>query len=481
MDSTPPLISIVDPLIGLAGRDGLFQIGAVLKAAVVDSDPSGQARLKIGGRVIPVIVSREIRAGGEIRLRVAQVEPRVTLEVLPEPTTESESLKQPAKTSLGGGSPLRNEGLVLRARILSLPGNGRIKIRITSPPLPSRPSPRASETPADPGGRGFEPAAPEMPDHSKLSGRLSVGREITARLQTGDRAVPLKVNQETSFLVAETSPHLVLRIAEGGPPAPYPPQFIKALGALFSEPARFCTLAASAVEWLEAEAPDDLRQINQALAALIKEMSPAQSGPDSEFAGRLFRHFGLSGRPSSVQEGIVRFFEESLVLSQAHEDRPGLRKALETAARVFEAIDQVQTANRGLFSEQRTLYVPFPLFWGDPSERGELGLELPPGEAAGSGERPVRISLLLDMTRLGRMKVDLELKGRTINGTFLMESRDARDRMERFVERLRRSLEARNFSIDRLSFQVSQPERPVPETLLPGLAPRDRGLISIRV
>ena len=190
---------------------------------------------------------------------------------------------------------------------------------------------------------------------------------------------------------------------------------------------------------------------------------------------------GMSDRPSLIQEGVARFFEESLRLAQSKEDRPGRRKAAETAARIFEAIDQLQTINRGAFTENRTLYLPFPLFWGNPADRGELNLELPPEESRRASERPIRISLLLAMTGLGRVKVDVELKGRSIRGTFRTESTATRDRLDRFLSRLTLSLESRGFRIEHLAFQVFEPDRPIPETLLTDLAPRDRGLISIRV
>ena len=242
MDSFPPIVRIVDATSGDSGRDPLFQTGAILKARVVSLDPAGQARLKIGNQVIQAVFSHDIEPGGEIRLRVAQTEPRVILEVLPETASESTPAKNAGRAIREEAAPREQAPFILRARVLSPPKDGRIKIKITSAPRPSLPE----ESLGGPHREDFRPsgskgAASRMTDPGTFSRpglmkQLAAGREITARFQGGGKGMALAPNQEAYFFVRETSPYLVLQMAEGESPASHHPPFIRALTSFLSEP-----------------------------------------------------------------------------------------------------------------------------------------------------------------------------------------------------------------------------------------------------
>ena len=474
------LMEIFDPFKGLGdsstagGKEGpVFVKGSVLKARVLSTPVPGQARLKVGPRLIQAVMSQHVEPGREVSLLVAETSPRLVLRVMtgPEPGPGQAPGLRPgyeppsAQVSASGPEPELRDQVnqpVLRARVTDFPAPDKIRIQILNLPSPSRTNPSSQ---SDPG---------------RLN--LKVGQEVTARLVPGRTGPELIPGKTALFVVTETSPRLVLKIQTQ--PEPQAGPLVKALAQFLHQPDG---LAQGAAQLLKTppygpEFPFQVQARALALVGLVSGLSPEAETADPGFLARLTGLLGLAGERSPVQEATARLLPE-LIRSPQMEDLktdPKLRALVEASAGLYKAADSLQALNQETLGRDQTLHLAFPLLWSGQEGRGELLLE-PPREARDDGTRPYRVTLLLTFSRLGRVKFDLSLREKTIKGAIWTESPGARTVVGQALGRLVRSLEARGFEVADLSARTFPPDRPPPDSLAEEILIRHEGLIDLKV
>ena len=237
------------------------------------------------------------------------------------------------------------------------------------------------------------------------------------------------------------------------------------------------------VKDLPNELPDSLRAMAAKIEGLLQELSPAGDSPDKEFVSRLVKLMGLNGGRSPIQEHLARF------LSEMHREASKtdletlhtLRPLLDTTAKLFETIDNLQLLNQESTRQDQSFLAAFPLFWLDQRGRGEILIKRDDSASLDRPKRSYKISLLLSLSELGRLKVDVELNQKKIHGTVWTEPGEPHDAISAGLGSLAESLEAAGLKVIRLDAQVFPQTTTEPESLAVQLLPDSQGLVDIKV
>ncbi|MFH1135158.1 MAG: flagellar hook-length control protein FliK [Pseudomonadota bacterium] len=429
--------------------------GAVLRGRILGfSSDSGLTSVKIGARVIQAQLSQYLEPGRDVRLMVEQTSPKLVLAPVQDPETRS----SPAPTR-AAGPPLENNQIL--AKVIDLPEKGKIRLSITD---------AAPNFAADRGRL------------SRLGAEIAPGREVTASLAQS-AGLNLQPGDEIKFNVTENLSRLFFHPAPNSNPSR--PPLAQALAAFLAEPTKLPEGAALflALTAGPTDSPPRLEQEVQALRDLAAALSPQPGKVDNEFLGRIMDLLGFTGEKSRVQAAAARLWTKALEqpLLEDLKTNQRLLTFLETAAKVFEAVGQAQDLNKETIGQSQTLHLAFPIFWPNENGRGEILASWDRGREKKNTEKTLRVSLLLDLTKLGRTKIDLELSGKKARGQIFTETLAAKTAVSGRLGNLKQSLEARGFVISSLAVETYPPKTRPPETLAAELLPQGRGLIDVKV
>ncbi|MEW6266658.1 MAG: flagellar hook-length control protein FliK [Thermodesulfobacteriota bacterium] len=469
MEILNPWLILAEPWPNRSTEEAAPTKGTIIKALVLAGADPGRVFLKTGTRLFQADLSQPLTPGREVTLHVAETTPRLILHLLPEPPETAPISESPyVRPALARQIQAEIKAPVLTAQVLSQTAPDRIRIRILVPPM--------SE---------FEPAGGSLIHKTGLT----AGREITARLIQIATPLEFKPSQEVRFIINAIRPRLVLQVDQReiqpqsssplrGPLGQALTGFLRAPGLLAESAAR---LLAGLPR--EADLPEPVQTKIHALKRLLLDLSPRNEEKDHLFPTRLLGNLGLKGERSPIQEAAARLMAELIRLA----DREAVPEKVvcslfEAAAKVHQAVDLAQNLNQAAYSQDQTLHLPFPLFWPGFEGRGELTLQKSDEEGKKSAkDAPFKISFLLELTRLGRIKVDLELKQRSLTGVIWTERGPVLTAMDQALGRLLNSLSARGFKIAELSVRPFPAHQNPPESLAEQLWPRDQSLVDLKV
>lgn len=459
-------MEIFDPSKSPAARkagqgEPTFVKGAVLEARVLESPAPGRVHLKVGSRLIKAIISQAIEPGRSVNLVVAETSPRLVLRLITHGPSESRPQTDQTTIPRSGPGPQALDGPTLLARIVDRPAVDQIRLHILS--SPSSPS-------SFPGGGRGETGLNMRP-----------GREVSARLAQTSSDLNLRPGQEVKFQVTETSPRLVLRVTDQT--TPQRPPLVQALADFLGDPAQLSKSAALLMSGrpLGQNYPPQVQDRTALFMNLLANLSPEAGAPDNQFLVRLTNLLGLAGERSQIQEQTARLLAE-IIRSPAMErlkDTPQLRSLLEGAARLYEAADKIQTLNQQTMPREQTLLLPFPIIWPGEKGWGEVTLKWPPPEEHDRQDRPFQVGFILNLTKLGRVKIELQMRDKTIRGVIWTKDGNARSAVEHGLGGLIQAMELRGFKVADLTARIFPQE--APESLAADMLAEHKGLIDIKV
>ncbi|MBU2548535.1 MAG: flagellar hook-length control protein FliK [Proteobacteria bacterium] len=297
---------------------------------------------------------------------------------------------------------------------------------------------------------------------------------------------PLQTGHEVRLRVAETSPRLVMQVVDeeaaptgkaGETTQAEPSARAQALAAFFQGPRRLAEIVAILRQSVPADGawPDPVAARLDTLALLADQMAPRPDTADAAFLGRLVRLLGLNGRNVPLQEASARLLAEMITnpRMQTLDDLARWRALAETAVRLFEASDQMRAVNQTQDRPDQDLYLAFPLPWTGPDDRGELTFKRPPDSGTDGSDRAYRLTFLLSLSRIGKVKIDLSLDRGRIQGAIWTETQTGRQAVTRTLPRLVAGLEAQGFQSPELAARVFPDDTPPPESLAAELLARE--------
>lgn len=134
----------------------------------------------------------------------------------------------------------------------------------------------------------------------------------------------------------------------------------------------------------------------------------------------------------------------------------GLEEEPEWAERFVSVIKQLQLLNHIGLNQGRKIFLPIPMHFADGSfSLGQLLIHLHEKkkneEESGPFESyPVRITFLLELSKLGPLRVDLFIRGKEINGRFLSEDRTSKVLLEEHLQTLNKNLTDKGFFVKQM-------------------------------
>lgn len=144
--------------------------------------------------------------------------------------------------------------------------------------------------------------------------------------------------------------------------------------------------------------------------------------------------------------------------------------------RFFAFIHNTQLLNHLTVDQDRTIFFPFPVPFPDGSLTvGQLLIHLIGDEARGQTAKEdlhkslVRITFLLDLSKLGPLRLDLVVKGREMEGRFLLSEKETKFLIERHLPILIDHLRAAGFNLNHLDCYLKSPDvifRPLVQELI---------------
>lgn len=130
------------------------------------------------------------------------------------------------------------------------------------------------------------------------------------------------------------------------------------------------------------------------------------------------------------------------LLSDAPSLSPEVGKTLESA---LSSIENLQMMNRISTSENGVFFLPFPILFDGSFSFGQVFFDLPDEKQAEEREKPFRVSVVLNMTELGKLKADISFLKKKISGTIVVSSEEVRGLFLDNISALEDSLIARGF------------------------------------
>ncbi|VFQ42763.1 flagellar hook-length control protein FliK [Desulfoluna butyratoxydans] len=182
-------------------------------------------------------------------------------------------------------------------------------------------------------------------------------------------------------------------------------------------------------------------------------VKPGKSGVED--IRRMVRQSGLMHEHNLMQgggEGEEDLKGLSLKLSRAVKREEPMGKAVKA---LIDGIEKLQVVNRATGEVSGRFLLPLPIVMDGNLSFGQLLIDR--GEEGASGgdakDRVTRVSMLLDLTRLGELRADISLLKGAVTGTFSVTTPEAEALLADDLEMLNHSLAERGFSVRKMNVQ----------------------------
>lgn len=135
------------------------------------------------------------------------------------------------------------------------------------------------------------------------------------------------------------------------------------------------------------------------------------------------------------------------------------------ALRLLSAVKNMQMLDRLGFEQDRKIFIPLPVILPDeqfvtiqllfqfPQEEKEVNENL-------AGEkRPLEVSVLLELSKLGPIRADFAIKGKKVEGVFKTGVRETLELVENAIPTFVKNLEDKGFTVERIGCMLKKSER----------------------
>lgn len=289
------------------------------------------------------------------------------------------------------------------------------------------------------------------------------GRVITAR-------TPLLLNPDTlvQLTVADSEKGLVLKLASfpDQPPTTSVPSFMRVL-----------TDAVPFQDLFKLDIPR--------IRGLLNKLALKSGTPDHGILSTIVRQGGLrweasladlftrSGGHVSKQdlEALLQQDLKGLLIRHAGLSGEGSASQAKVITDILHTIDNYQSFNQ-YASESGKFLLPFPVFGQESFSFGRLLIDLGDRDGAREGGPPktLNVSLFLDMSALGPVRVDFSMYGKSLSGSFKLKDRETCQYITALIPGLKKRLMAKKFQVHDFFCQVAKIEEigtvPLVETIL---------------
>jgi hypothetical protein len=300
---------------------------------------------------------------------------------------------------------------------------------------------------------------------------LIKGRKVTART-----SVPLQEGAELWLKLEKTSPNLTFKLLGAEP-----------VGSLeINTPVLVSAIKNNIWKTLNdrLSAQARLSAAEDRFVTLMKDLSQTLfSRPSNDMLNTLIDFCGMHWEKKLRNLFLQKRFDRENIVSIADRDLKGsaimladLQEDTEWIEKFVSVIKQFQLFNHAAVSRDRKAFLPVPIQFPDGYfSLGQLLIHLPEekredGRLGQIEKVPVRITFLLEMSRLGPLRVDLVVVDKEISGRFMLSDESSRIFLKGHIAPLVETLVDQGFIVKQMSCLVKESEA-FKETLVEEILP----------
>lgn len=284
---------------------------------------------------------------------------------------------------------------------------------------------------------------------------LIKGTKVSARA-----FAPLKEGTELWLQLEKTSPRLTFRVLSTGPAGPFEVNSSELVAAIRSN------IWKALYDHLSTHG--SAGAAGERFVKLMNELSQTVFlKPSADMLDKLFELCGMHWEKKLRHLLEQNRFSRENIASMADQDLKGSAALLadtrdEWAEKFVSVIKQLQLLNHAAVNQDRKAFIPVPMLFPDGSfSLGQLLIHLPDKESKDgrcnrAENAPVRITFLLEMSRLGPLRVDLVVVDKQISGRFILSDAPAQKIFSKHLASLAEALSDRGFVVKQMSCLVKE-------------------------
>jgi hypothetical protein len=207
---------------------------------------------------------------------------------------------------------------------------------------------------------------------------------------------------------------------------------------------------------------------------LLYEMALKSEKPDKTFLPKLIEKSGIvwekkvagvllgNKSPGDIKSTLDILLKQDVkgnILKEILMDNPQKTSALKTAVFFLETIENFQLLNHNS-SDSGRFVLPFPVFNESEFSFGQLLIDT--GEKnkkeKKDADKLIKISFLLDMTKLGPLRADFSILKKEITGRFLLQDEDTCNYVKSMIPELKEKLSGIEYNVRNIECSLGKKE-----------------------
>ena len=214
--------------------------------------------------------------------------------------------------------------------------------------------------------------------------------------------------------------------------------------------------------------------LEKKMAAVLEKQDPASAtriqgsqGQGKQEQGKL----GLQG-PLPSENQVAKLLNSVMaedfkgaVLKQALSPGTGADAKASGAAGLLQTLENLQLLN-SQSGESGRYMLPFPVLADAGFTLGQLLVDVGEDKDTAPEKKMIRVSLLLDMSRLGPVRADVSILDKAVTGRFLLANDEIRAFVASMLPVLKKQMAAIDFQLLKMDCQVAAPADIAPNCLM---------------
>lgn len=437
--------------------------GQTLAAKVISQDPSGQTLLDIMGSRLKVDVGRPLKQGDQLlfevvkdsgskdvpTLKLLDAQPGAIPKKIAENNEPAPFVREKIQGPVSEKPTNLNKGAVIKAVLNKLPSFFEDKLTEKPGANPQLQSTIPARVLKALGNDKLVFSVKGEEIQAKVSGKIQEGRVVFLE--------KMKPGPSTEFRVLQ--PDIAQNI-----------RTLAALAQTEGGAGVFPKLIGMMSKILQNVKPDKdgVRQLPEPrlekLMQAIENLSLKSDEPKPDFLNRIVKEGGLAwenklasadGNPeimtkmAEAQDDIKGLIMD--ILSDSSSLSPDVGRTLEAA---FGSIENLQIMNRISTSEAGIFFLPFPILFQGAFSFGQVFFDMPENSPDEKLEKPFRVSIILNMTELGKIRADISFLKKKISGAIIVGSEDVQALLSENLHDLEKNLLERGFESADISVRL---------------------------
>jgi hypothetical protein len=238
----------------------------------------------------------------------------------------------------------------------------------------------------------------------------------------------------------------------------------------------------------------DATALLEHLKALVADMALQSDTPEPKLLQKWIAHSGLQAAENKASPATSPSFSDASVrpagesnlktaVLQALQSMETEDESLLASLRSFaENLEHMQQFNQKTFDEFGKMLLPLPLLWNHELTFGQLLLDLGKERSQKpASERIIKVSMLLEMSRLGDVRADFAVFKKSISGAFGVGSEALQQYFLAHIPDVIERLQEQEFVVQKIDCQVLRPETLANASLIDDMLLSEDGLLHVLV